>query len=58
MGWGDIEGVALVHVKPDHFVLYDAENHVFYDPAQLAGPDTDSDCLPISYLTVQPPNPL
>ncbi|MEO5805865.1 hypothetical protein [Devosia sp.] len=53
--WDDIDGVAIVHVEPDHFVLYDADNSVFYDPGQPEGPELSSRHTPMSYLRVQPP---
>jgi hypothetical protein len=53
--WGDISGVAVVHVEGDHFILYDAENAVFYDPGQLDGPAIDSRLIPVSFLRVQAP---
>jgi hypothetical protein len=52
--WGDIQGVAIVHVQGDHFMLYDAENGLFYDPAEMEGPGVASDRVPTSYLTVYP----
>src|ERR1700712_5150258 len=30
--WADIRGLAVVHVRGDHFILYDADNGMFYDP--------------------------
>lgn len=30
--WADVQGVAVVHVEGDHFILYDADNGIFYDP--------------------------
>ena len=53
--WDDISGVAVVHVEGDHFILYDADNGAFYDPGQLEGPDRDSSLIPVSYLSVCPP---
>ncbi len=47
-------GVAIVHVQGDHFMLYDAENGLFYDPAEMEGPGVASDRVPTSYLTVYP----
>ena len=49
--WQRITGVALVHVKEDHFMLYDAENRLFYDPAQWQGPDATTMQVPISYAS-------
>ncbi|UJW87770.1 hypothetical protein IM737_11375 [Devosia sp. SL43] len=54
-GWSDVSGLSVVHVEPDHFMLYDAENGDFYDPAQLSGPERESSLVPMSYLTVRPP---
>ncbi|WP_245503048.1 hypothetical protein [Rhizobium leguminosarum] len=54
--WSDIQGVAIVHVQGDHFMLYDAENGLFYDPAEMEGPRVASARVPTSYLTVYGPN--
>jgi hypothetical protein len=53
--WDDIRGVAVVYVEGDHFILYDAENAIFYDPGQSDGPAIDSQLIPMSFLTVRPP---
>ena len=53
--WGDISGLAIVHVEGDHFILYDAEDGAFYDPGLLDGPNVNSDRIPVSYLRVQRP---
>lgn len=53
--WADIRGLAFVHVKPDHYVLYDAENAVFYDPGLAAGPDTETSLVPMAYYPVRSP---
>lgn len=53
--WDDIHSLSVVHVQEDHFLLYDADNVIFYDPGQLEGPDIKSSSIPISYLPVQPP---
>ncbi|WP_245456117.1 hypothetical protein [Rhizobium leguminosarum] len=53
--WGDVRGVAVVHVEGDHFILYDADNGVFYDPGQPDGPDLHSRLVPMSYIAVQSP---
>lgn len=53
--WGEISGVAVVHVEPDHFMLYDAGSATFYDPGQLTGPQSQSALIPMSYLSVRPP---
>lgn len=54
--WDAVQGVAIVHVAEDHFMLYDADNAVFYDPWEWEGPSLDSNRVPLSYLTVRPPN--
>ncbi|MGO7031602.1 hypothetical protein ACCS91_30730 [Rhizobium ruizarguesonis] len=53
--WGDVCGVAVVHVEGDHFILYDGDNGVFYDPGQPDGPDLQSGLVPMNYLPVQSP---
>lgn len=52
VGWSEIEGVAIVHVEPDHFILYDADEGLFYDPAAAEGPADIVDLTPLSYLKV------
>ncbi len=49
-GWAEIEGIAIVHVKPDHFILYDADEGLFYDPAAEQGPVGFVDLTPMTYL--------
>jgi hypothetical protein len=53
--WGTIDGIAIVHVEPDHFVLYDAEQGLFYDPAEQQGPTTTTALIPSSYLPIPTP---
>ncbi|WP_245434972.1 hypothetical protein [Rhizobium anhuiense] len=53
--WDDVCGVAVVHVKGDHFILYDADNGIFYDPGQPDGPNLHSRLVPMNYLAVQCP---
>ncbi|WP_259671959.1 hypothetical protein [Rhizobium sp. NZLR8] len=53
--WSDVIGVAVVHVEGDHFILYDADNGIFYDPGQWEGPDLDTQLVPLSYLPVHLP---
>jgi hypothetical protein len=55
-GWDDVRGIAIVHVKDDHFMLYDADNSVFYDPWEWEGPALECNRVPLSYLTVHPPS--
>ncbi len=54
--WSDIQGVAVVHVDGDHFLLYDSVNRLFYDPGEPEGPAVVTSHTPTSYLTVQPGN--
>ena len=54
--WGTVQGVAIVHVAEDHFMLYDADNAVFYDPWAWEGPALASNRVPLSYLSVRPPS--
>lgn len=53
--WDDVEGLAIAHVYDDHFMIYDADQSVFYDPWEWTGPSTQSTRLPLSYLRVEPP---
>ncbi len=50
--WDKVKGLAIVHVADDHFMLYDADNQVFYDPWEWTGPSTQSNRLPFSYVRV------
>ena len=54
--WDAVRGVAIVHVAEDHFMLYDADNAVFYDPWEWEGPAFACNRVPLSYLSVRPPN--
>lgn len=53
--WPEIRSLAFVHVEPDHYILYDADNGVFYDPGLPVGPDTQTSLVPIAYYPVRPP---
>jgi hypothetical protein len=53
--WREIRDLALVHVEPDHFMVYDEDARMFYDPAQQQGPSTHTEQVPMSFLSVQPP---
>jgi len=53
--WDDVQGLAIVHVREDHFMLYDGENGLFYDPAELSGPQQSSEQVPIAFMAVRPP---
>lgn len=53
--WNAVQGVAIVHVEPDHFTLYDANQGLFYDPTDQHGPTTTTDLVPRSYLPVPMP---
>jgi hypothetical protein len=53
--WSAVKGIAIVHVHDDHFMLYDADNAIFYDPFEFEGPQTTSKRLPMRYLTVVRP---
>lgn len=48
-------GVAVVHVEGDHFILYDADDGIFYDPGQWEGPDLETQLVPLSCLCVHLP---
>lgn len=54
--WADVDGVAIVHVAEDHFMLYDADNAMFYDPWEWEGPALSSNRVPLSCLSVRPPS--
>ena len=53
--WDEVHGLAIVHVRDDHFMLYDGENGLFYDPAEASGPQHSSARIPIAFMTVGPP---
>jgi len=53
--WDEIEGIAIVHVRQDHFLLYDAENQLIYDPAEREGPSITSNRIPMSSMAVSVP---
>ena len=53
--WAEIKGIAIVHVEGDHFVLFDADNGVFYDPGLTDGPQVTTSHTPLSHLLVNPP---
>jgi hypothetical protein len=53
--FSEVQGIAIVHVHDDHFMLYDAENAIFYDPFEFEGPQTTSERIPMRYLTVARP---
>lgn len=53
--WSEIHGLAFVHVEPDHYILYDADNQVFYDPGLAEGPDTETSLVPMEYYPVRLP---
>lgn len=53
--WDEVTGLAIVHVLDDHFMLYDADQAVFYDPWEFTGPSIDTVRHPLSYLRVTPP---
>ena len=53
--WDDVQGLAIVHVREDHFMLYDGENGLFYDPGELSGPQPASARVPIAFMAVRPP---
>ena len=53
--WDEVQGLAIVHVRDDHFLLYDGENKLFYDPAEAVGPQQASARVPIAFMAVRPP---
>lgn len=54
--WGDIAGPAIVHVEGDHFILYDGDEGVFYDPGLQQGPHLTTRLVPLTYLLVHRPS--
>lgn len=50
--WDQVQGLAVMLVHNDHFMLYDADTKVFYDPWEWEGPSLATNRLPISALTV------
>ena len=55
--WDGIKTLAIVHVMDDHFMLYDGQSGLFYDPWEWEGPQHTSDRVPLSFATVTPPKP-
>jgi hypothetical protein len=53
--WADVQTLAIVHVKPDHFMLYDGEAGVFYDPWEWQGPQAETSREPLTFLPVKKP---
>lgn len=53
--WDEVCGVAVVHVLDDHFMLYDADQKVFYDPWEWQGPSSQSARVPLSFMSVERP---
>ena len=50
--WSDVAGVAVVHVQPDHFVIYDATTGEFYDPGKPTGPSGEPAAQPLSFVSI------
>lgn len=53
--WDEVKGIAIVHVHDDHFMLYDADSGVFYDPFEFEGPQSSTKRIPMRYLSVSRP---
>lgn len=53
--WGEIEGIAIVHVEGDHFVFYDGAYALVYDPGEASGPTTSTRHVPMSALAIRVP---
>jgi len=51
--WDEVHGLAIVHVKDDHFMFHD--HGLFYDPGEPSGPQQDSERVPLSFMMVTPP---
>lgn len=50
--WSDVAGVAVVHVQPDHFVIYDANTGDFFDPGKPTGPSREPASRPLSFVSI------
>jgi len=50
--WQEITSLSIVNVKEDHFMLFDGENRVFYDPWEFEGPQQVTNRVPNAYLPV------
>jgi hypothetical protein len=53
--WDQISDLAVVHVRDDHFMLYDGRSGVFYDPWEWEGPQQTSSRVPMTFVRVTPP---
>lgn len=53
-GWDEINDLAIVHVRDDHFMLYDGQNGLFYDPWEWQGPQQTSSRVPMTFAKVTP----
>lgn len=52
--WNEVHGMAIVHVMPDHFMLFDEDSGLYYDPGQAEGPQHMSMLQPLCFVTVAP----
>jgi hypothetical protein len=50
--WQEITSLSIVNVKEDHFMLFDGENGLFYDPWEFEGPQQVTTRVPNAYLPV------
>lgn len=53
--WDEINELAIVHVRDDHFMLYDGRSRLFYDPWEWEGPQQTSSRVPMTFAKVAPP---
>lgn len=50
--WSNVAGLAVVHVQPDHFVIYDATTGNFFDPGKPTGPSREPTTRPLSFVSL------
>lgn len=50
--WSDVVGLAVVHVQPDHFIIYDANTGDFFDPGKPTGPSRKPTTQPRSFVSI------
>ena len=50
--WSNVAGLAVVHVQPDHFIIYDANTGEFFDPGKSTGPSREPRTQPLSFVSI------
>ena len=50
--WSNVAGLAVVHVQPDHFIIYNANTGDFFDPGKSTGPSREPSTQPLSFVSI------